>query len=135
LASWLKELCGVLESPPARRLRCSGQGSGAVAQRRVLGWVGPTDLGLAGRDPLAISNVLRRQLEGADLVERKRTGAEKMKLDQGDLDEHTKLLDRMELTLKEAQSASQLPQEPTSAAALQDFVVRIRLDAACAERA
>lgn len=84
---------------------------------------------------ILVLNQRFRLAEIDDLVERKRTGAEKMKLDQGDLEEHTKLLDRMELILKEAQSASHLPEEPTSAAALQDFVVRLRLDAACAERA
>lgn len=63
-----------------------------------------------------------------ELVARKRTGAEKMALDERDLDQHGRLLDRLEAKLQEAHEASQLPDEPTSAAALQDFVVRLRLD-------
>jgi len=65
-----------------------------------------------------------------ELVARKRTGAEKMALDDRDLDQHGGLLDRLEAKLQEAHDASQLPDEPTSAAALQDLVVRLRLEAA-----
>lgn len=64
-----------------------------------------------------------------ELIARKRSGAEKMELNDRDMDEHSVLLDRLEAKLQEAHYASQLPDEPTSAAALQDFVVRIRLDA------
>lgn len=65
-----------------------------------------------------------------ELVTRKRTGAEKMALDHQDIVQHGALLDRLEAQLHEAHQASRLPEEPTSADALQDFVVRIRLDAA-----
>ncbi len=65
-----------------------------------------------------------------ELVARKRTGAEKMALDERDMDQHGDLLDRLEAKLQEAHEASQLPDEPRSVAALQDFVVRLRLDAA-----
>ena len=64
-----------------------------------------------------------------ELVARKRTGAEKMALDDRDLDRHGELLDCLETKLQEAHDASQLPDEPTSAAALQAFVVRLRLEA------
>jgi hypothetical protein len=52
-----------------------------------------------------------------------------MALDDRDLDRHGELLDRLEAKLQAAHEASQLPDEPTSAAALQDFVVRLRLEA------
>jgi uncharacterized protein len=65
-----------------------------------------------------------------ELVARKRAGAEKMGLDARDLGQHGGLLDRLEAELREAHDTSILPDEPTSAAALQDFVVRLRLDAA-----
>ena len=52
-----------------------------------------------------------------------------MGLNDRDMDEHSGLLDRLEAKLQEGYYASQLPDEPTSAAALQDYVVRIRLDA------
>jgi uncharacterized protein len=65
-----------------------------------------------------------------ELVARKRGGAEKMGLDRRDLDQHGVLLDRLEASLQEAHEASRLPEEPTSTAALQALVVRLRLDAA-----
>jgi predicted nucleotidyltransferase len=71
-----------------------------------------------------------RLSEVDDLVARKRGGAEKMKLDDREVERHGALLDRLEAKLQEAHDASPLPDEPTSAAALQDFVVRLRLDAA-----
>lgn len=70
-----------------------------------------------------------------ELVARKRAGAEKMALDHRDMEQHGARLDRLEANLQEAHSASQLPDEPTSAAALQDFVVRVRLEAARSETA
>ena len=69
----------------------------------------------------------------ASFVARKRAGAEKMALDERDMEEHGGLLDRLEAKLQAAHDASQLPDEPTSVAALQDFVVRLRLDATAAE--
>jgi predicted nucleotidyltransferase len=70
-----------------------------------------------------------------ELVARKRTGAEKMALDERDIEKHGALLDRLETKLQEAHDASQLPDEPTSVAALQDFVVRLRLRSARSEGA
>lgn len=70
-----------------------------------------------------------------ELVARKQTGAEEMALDDRDMDQYSGLLDRLEAQLQEAHDASQLPDEPTSVAALQEFVVRLRLDAARSEEA
>lgn len=70
-----------------------------------------------------------------ELVARKRAGTEKMALDDHDLGEHSGLLDRLEARLQEAHNASSLPDEPTTVAALQDFVVRLRLDGARSEGA
>jgi len=78
---------------------------------------------------IQVLNERFRFAEIDELVARKRAGAEKMALDDRDLDQHGGLLDRLEAKLQEAHDASQLPEEPTSAAALQDFVVRLRLDA------
>lgn len=64
-----------------------------------------------------------------ELVARKRTGAEKMGLSARDLEQHNGLLDRLERELEAAHAASGLPDEPTSRAALDDFVVRLRLQA------
>lgn len=69
-----------------------------------------------------------------ELVARKRAGAEMMALDDRDMARHGGLLDRLEAKLEEAHDASTLPDEPTSAAALQDFVVRLRLDEARLEQ-
>jgi len=65
-----------------------------------------------------------------DLIARKRTGAEKMALEQRDRVQHGTLLDRLERELQDAYEASHLPEEPTGAAALERFVVDLRLDAA-----
>jgi predicted nucleotidyltransferase len=62
-----------------------------------------------------------------ELVARKRHGAEKMPLDATDLRTHALLLDRLEATLDEAHAQSRLPEEPTTVAALDDLVVRLRL--------
>jgi hypothetical protein len=48
---------------------------------------------------------------------------------------HAGLLDRLEARLQEAHDASHLPDEATSAGALESFVVRLRLDAARARGA
>jgi predicted nucleotidyltransferase len=77
-------------------------------------------------------NVLNEQFrlsEIDELVARKRAGAEKMALDERDQKQHGALLDRLEAALHAAHEASRLPEEATSATALNDFVVRIRLDA------
>lgn len=64
-----------------------------------------------------------------ELVARKREGAEKMPLDPGELADHNQHLDRLEEELQGAHDASTLPLEPTGVAALDDFVVQLRLDA------
>lgn len=84
---------------------------------------------------IQVLNERFRLTEIDDLVARKQAGAEKMALDERDMDEHGGLLDRLEAKLQEAHDASQLPDEPTSVAALHDFVVRLRLDAVATEGA
>lgn len=70
-----------------------------------------------------------RFTEVDELVHRKRAGAEKMALDQRDLDGHAVLLDRLEAQLEKAHDESQLPNQAISADALEDLVVRLRLSA------
>ena len=70
-----------------------------------------------------------RILEVEELVARKRAGAEHQPLAACELDAHGALLDRLEVRLAEAHNASRLPEQATSVAALQDFVVRLRLAA------
>jgi len=79
-----------------------------------------------------VSNVVTpNQLFGIaaidELVARKRAGAEAMLLEERDLTLHAPLLDRLESLLEEAHARSELPDEPATAAALEDFVVRLRL--------
>lgn len=62
-----------------------------------------------------------------ELVSRKRQGAEKMALVESELQQHAQHLDRLERDLLNAYEQSQLPMEPTTTAALNDFVVRLRL--------
>lgn len=61
------------------------------------------------------------------LVHRKRSGAERTRLDGVEIARHDRILDELEGQLEAAFGASRLPDEPTSRAALQDFVVRLRL--------
>lgn len=68
-----------------------------------------------------------------ELMARKRAGAEKMRLDERELAEHGQLLDDLEAQLLAAHDASSLPDEPTTSAALDDFVVDLRLRAARGE--
>lgn len=79
---------------------------------------------------ITVLNERFRLAEIDELVARKRVGAEKMALDARELEHHTRLLDRLEAELLQAHEVSQLPDEPASAAALDDFVVRLRLEAA-----
>lgn len=65
-----------------------------------------------------------------ELVARKRGGDENMALHDRELDAHTALLNSLEARLDQAHERSHLPDEPTSAAELEDFVVQIRLTAA-----
>ena len=84
---------------------------------------------------IQVLNARFRFAEIEELVARKRAGAEKITLDDRDMDEHGGLLDRLEAKLQEAHDASSLPDEPTTVAALQDFVLRLRLDGARSESA
>lgn len=76
---------------------------------------------------LVMLNQLFGITEVDELVARKRAGAETMQLEERDLAVHAPLLDRLESLLVEAHAKSDLPGEPTTAAALEDFVVRLRL--------
>ena len=67
-------------------------------------------------------------LEGTSaLVERKRAGAEAMRLEEAEVAEHDRRLDALEATLHEAHEKSTLPEEPTTAAAIEELVLRLRL--------
>jgi uncharacterized protein len=77
---------------------------------------------------LAALNQRFRVAEIDELVARKRAGAEKMLLDERDLATHAPLLDRLEAALEAAHGGSSLPDQATTTAALEDFVVRLRLD-------
>ena len=78
---------------------------------------------------ISVLNERFRLPEIEDLVARKRLGAEKMLLSQHDLEVQAGLLDQLEAQLQDAHDASMLPDEPTTTAALDDFVVRLRLEA------
>lgn len=71
-----------------------------------------------------------RLSEVDELVARKRSGAEKMPLHESELDRHAKVLDELEARLVAAHDASHLPEEPSSVAELERFVVDLRLSAA-----
>jgi uncharacterized protein len=66
----------------------------------------------------------------ADLIERKTTGAEHGQLQPGELTMHLTELDRLANELAVAFAASTLPEQPTTLAALDDFIVRARLELA-----
>lgn len=65
--------------------------------------------------------------EVQELVARKVTGHEHMALDDGELAFHEARLMDLEEALALAATTSTLPEEPTTAAALEDFVIRRRL--------
>ncbi len=62
-----------------------------------------------------------------ELIARKRAGAEKAALAEGEAESHATELDALERRLAEAHEASSLAELPTTATALDDFVVRVRL--------
>jgi predicted nucleotidyltransferase len=62
-----------------------------------------------------------------ELVARKRAGAEKSALAEGEADAHAVELNELERRLEEAHDASSLPESATTVDALDDFVVRVRL--------
>jgi len=76
---------------------------------------------------LSVLNDAMRLPEVNELVLRKQQGAEKMPLSSDELTLHAAHLDRLEAELHRAHEASSLPGEPTTTAALNDFVVRQRL--------
>ena len=61
------------------------------------------------------------------LVQRKREGAEKMRLEAGEIAEHDRVLDQLELQLAQAHERSALPEEPTTKDAIEALVIRLRL--------
>lgn len=62
-----------------------------------------------------------------ELVARKRAGTEAMALEAREIATHDRHLDALEAALEDAHRASTLPEEPTTAAALDDLVIRLRL--------
>ncbi len=62
-----------------------------------------------------------------ELVRRKQEGAEKTPLEPSEIATHDKHLDALEQELALAYERSSLPLEPTTSAALEDFVIRLRL--------
>jgi predicted nucleotidyltransferase len=79
------------------------------------------------------ANVLRLaellgEPEVPDLVERKRSGSEQMALGPGEVAHHDVRLDWLEESLAAAHASSRLPDEPTSRAAMEDFVIRLRME-------
>jgi len=63
-----------------------------------------------------------------DLIARKQAGAEQAVLGPGELDAHLPALDALEVALAGAFGACSLPEQPTTFAALNDYVVRARLE-------
>lgn len=62
-----------------------------------------------------------------ELVKRKQDGAEKTPLRPDEIRTHDVHLDALERELEQAYDGSSLPLEPTTVAALEDFVIRLRL--------
>lgn len=63
-----------------------------------------------------------------ELIERKTSGTEKGTLEQTDLSFHEQEYQRLRAELEEAFEQSQLPEQPSAAAALNDLLVRIRME-------
>lgn len=62
-----------------------------------------------------------------ELIEQKVSGAEKGSLDQADLSYHEQEYERLRTMLEESFEQSQLPEQPSGAAALNDLLLRVRL--------
>lgn len=62
-----------------------------------------------------------------ELIDRKVSGTEKGTLDQADLEFHQREYERLRTELEEAFEQSDLPENPSGAAALNDLLVRLRL--------
>lgn len=76
---------------------------------------------------ISVLNEIFRLSEVDQLVLRKQHGAEKMALDASEIDHHDRHLDQLEELLKDAHDNSALPDHPTTAEALEDLVIRLRL--------
>jgi predicted nucleotidyltransferase len=63
-----------------------------------------------------------------EMVERKLSGPEKGNLLAADMDFHTKEYERLVRELELAHESSQLPEKPTASKALNDLLIRLRLD-------
>ncbi|MFH5806370.1 DNA polymerase beta superfamily protein [Alienimonas sp. DA493] len=68
----------------------------------------------------------RPQAGVAELIERKRAGAERETLSAAEAAAHEAAFDRLEENLKTARDRSTLPEEPTAAAGLDDLLWRLR---------
>lgn len=77
---------------------------------------------------IAVLHELFRLPQLAGLIERKRYGSEKMGLDESEIAAHDRHLAALDEQLDETHARSGLPEEPTTAAALEDFVIRLRLE-------
>jgi predicted nucleotidyltransferase len=76
---------------------------------------------------IAILRELYRSPSVEELVQRKQEGAEKTPLLPLEISKHDEQLDDLELELERAYERSALPMEPSTSAALEDFVIRLRL--------
>jgi predicted nucleotidyltransferase len=143
---WLEELRAIGRGCITRRLYYHYRGF-AGNQRKLLAGPAPTvkELLYAYRVLLTGSHVLRTgEVEAnlqaltarhpqpgiAELIERKLAGAEQGQLQPGELAAHLAELDRLDGELTAAFDASALPERPTTLAALDDFIVRARLELA-----
>ncbi|MEW4488140.1 nucleotidyltransferase domain-containing protein [Thalassoglobus sp. JC818] len=63
-----------------------------------------------------------------DLIDRKVSGTEKVTLDQADMSFHSQEYERLRSELEEAFEQCTLPEQPSGSAALNDLLVRLRLD-------
>ncbi len=77
---------------------------------------------------ISVLNEHFRLAEIDELVTRKREGSEKMALNEAEVRRYDAHLEQLEADLQAAHATSTLPDEPSTAAALDDFVVRLRLD-------
>lgn len=79
-------------------------------------------------EPNLIALNIRYQQPGVDdLIARKQSGTEHGALSANDLTQHQPQLDRLLARLEQAFNESHLPDEPSTYAALEDYVVRARL--------
>ncbi len=82
--------------------------------------------GIVEANLVTLNEELRLPYVG-DLVDRKRTGAEKSTLEAAERDFHRAEYKRLIAMLEDSAAASQLPTEPRSRNALNDLLVRLRL--------